>query len=195
MCVSNRPCGHISWRTEETITLIDLSAQFATPLLGAPPSWFAPVGCLRFRKTLVVSCILVGTLWTVGVKADVKLPIPQQETPVIIKAEWATRWEQGSIEIYVLRGHCEIKQDATVAQGREAVLWLERSKRPDGWPHKVVVYMEGSVLVDVNHNDDDTQEPTDQNSTRMVDNQWIGRFYTSQAVQMQAPIIDGNAQS
>lgn len=194
MCASNRPYGHISWRTKETITLIDLSAQFATQLLGALPSWCAPVGRLRIRKTLVIGCVLVGTLWTVGVKADVKLPVPQQETPVFIRADWATRWEQGPIEIYVLRGHCEIKQDTTVVQGREAVLWLERSKRPDGWPHKVIVYMEGGVLVDVNHNDD-AQQPTGQHDTRIVDNQWMGRFYTSQAVQLQAPIINGNQQS
>ena len=66
-------------------------------------------------------------------RAAVSLPEASQSEPIWASADAANRWQQGSYEVWVLRGHCRIVQGTSVAQCGEAVLWIDRAGAGDAY--------------------------------------------------------------
>jgi len=67
--------------------------------------------------------------------------------PIVIKADQAARWSDGAAEIWLLRGHCEVKQGLRHVRGDEAVVWIDLD---DGGRclGTLTAYFEGNVALD-----------------------------------------------
>jgi len=113
--------------------------------------------------------------------------MPRQSAGIVIRAGAANRWQQGSYEVWVLRDDCEITQDNMTARGRAAVLWVDRAEPFSGRTSKVLAYLEGEVAVDFGH-DGLPHRQTGQSANSIRDRQWLGRFYTSTSIDIQAPV-------
>jgi hypothetical protein len=114
--------------------------------------------------------------------AQVDLPAPNLSDPITATADVANHWMEGSYEVWLLRGNCQLRQGMASAKGREAVLWILRSDFPDRQPSKVITFFEGDVTVDM---------PKGMSKAQLRDNQWLGRFRTSAAVEVRAPSVSG----
>ena len=101
---------------------------------------------------------------------------------VVVTAEAANRWQQGSYEVWVLRGHCRIAQGFTTTRSDEAVLWIDRAEDGSQQPSKVIAYLEGRVVV---------QSMLGGKPVKLTDKSWLGRLFTSGAVEVRAGQIAG----
>ena len=115
-------------------------------------------------------------------RAEVELPVAAQANPVVVSAEAANRWQQGSYEVWLLRGNCRIVQGNDVIQCREAAVWVDQSGVASGQPSKVIAYLEGDVLLQLSRMG---------HPVRITDQTWFGRFQTSGGVQVQAGSVAG----
>jgi len=114
--------------------------------------------------------------------AQVELPPPSDGQPIVVTAEAANRWTQGQYEVYLLRGNCRICQGNGCARSSEAVIWIDRAQVTGDQRSKVIAYLEGDVCV----------EPDRGLSwTRLIDEHWLGRFYTNGAIQVHAGRVAG----
>ena len=59
---------------------------------------------------------------------EVNMPAIDQSRPIVVFANGADRWQQGSYEVWLLRDGCEIRQGPVSARGAAAVIWLDRAK-------------------------------------------------------------------
>jgi hypothetical protein len=110
--------------------------------------------------------------------AQFNLPdFPTTTDPISISAESANSWQENGYEVWLLRGSCRIAQGAAIAQAREAVCWVDQARATERRPSKVIVYLEGDVVV---------QTDPRQGAARLTDQAWLGRFYSSDAVQVSA---------
>ena len=118
--------------------------------------------------------------------AQIDLPESNLSDPITASADVANHWMEGSYEVWLLRGHCQLRQGMASVKGREAVLWILRADFPDRQPSKVIAFFEGDnvdkVVVDV---------PRGLSKAQLRDNQWLGRFRTSAAVEVRAPSVSG----
>ena len=103
------------------------------------------------------------------------MPRPDLAAPVIISAELGSRWQQGSYEVWVLRGNCRIRQGTDTAASHEAVVWIDRTGTGDNGRGKVIAYLEGDVSIDFNHA---------TARTRLTDKTWLGRFHTDTSIEV-----------
>ena len=124
--------------------------------------------------------------------AEIALPQPNPVEPIVIQAEHASTWTQGSYEVWLLRGDCRLIQGATSARSREAVLWIKR-ETDVGKRSKVIAYLEGAVTVTLDgrpiHTPDQTVVPVSaqappkgQSPPRpmpsLTANDWLGEFFS-----------------
>ena len=101
---------------------------------------------------------------------------------VVVTAEAANRWQQGSYEVWVLRGNCRIMQGFTAVRSDEAVLWIDRAESGSQQPSKVIAYLEGRVVV---------QSTLGGKPVKLTDKTWLGRLFTSGDVEVRAGAIAG----
>jgi hypothetical protein len=113
-------------------------------------------------------------------RAEVELPGNNEEAPVLISAEAANHWKQGTYEVWLLRGNCRIQQGTSLAQSQEAVLWIDRAAAGDKRQSKVIAYLEGNVVLDFRRK---------AAPARVTDRAWLGRFFTSRAVEVRVAWI------
>ncbi len=65
-----------------------------------------------------------------------------------MEARRASRWQQGSYEVWILEDRCAIRQGGAEVRGNQAVLWVKRGSVLGDDRHKVIAYFEGQVEVD-----------------------------------------------
>jgi hypothetical protein len=75
-----------------------------------------------------------------------------------------------------------IQQGRGVAQGREAILWIERPNASQQHDTQVVVYLEGDVKI---------MADRQARGTSLQDRVWLGRFQSTGQVQVTAPAVAG----
>lgn len=114
--------------------------------------------------------------------AQVRLPEPSPAQPIRITAQAANRWQQGIYEVWLLRGHCRIRQGTGSAACNEAVLWIDHAEATGSPRSKIIAYLEGNVSVRL----DDRAR-----AARLTDRAWLGRFYTSAEIQVQVGRVAG----
>ena len=114
--------------------------------------------------------------------AEVDLPEFPGNQPIFISAEAANRWQQGSYEVWVLRGHCLITQGAGAARCQEAVLWIDRADVTTRQRNKVIAYLEGGVTIEAQRGG---------RPFKLADATWLGRFFSSATVEVRAGIVAG----
>lgn len=131
----------------------------------------------RLLTTCWLGWMLLG-IAAPSVRAEVALPEFNGRDPISITAEAAHRWQEGSYEVWWLRGNCTLKQGLTQARGAEAVLWIEPAARSLDGINKVLVYLEGDVEIDL---------VRDQAAARVRDQTWYGRLSTPYPIEMRTP--------
>ena len=72
------------------------------------------------------------------------LPVAEQSSEIVIRGKEARTWEQGSYEVWHIRGGAEIRQGKVVARAAEGIFWIDRAEAFSGRPSKVIAYLEGS---------------------------------------------------
>ncbi len=121
--------------------------------------------------------------WTAGpASAEVELPSPDPNDPIVVTADAASRWKQGAHEVWVLRGGCRIAQGPDSARSRTAVLWIDRPGPRERRQSKVIAYLEDGVTIERNG---------DGSPTRLTDRTWLGRLYTAASVEVRVPQVAG----
>jgi hypothetical protein len=134
------------------------------------------------RAGWCLACWLL-TAWTCGPGAsasgaEIVLPQPSLNASIQIRADRANRWTEGSYEVWVLRGNCQIVQDQLAARGDDAVLWILRAPPLGDQDSRVLAYFEGGVVVE--HRDRNADGSSDARPPGLIhDRQWFGRFFTS----------------
>lgn len=113
---------------------------------------------------------------------QISFPRPDIESPVSVSSTHVTRWSVGQYEVLYLQGNVEVRQQAIAAKANEAILWVEIPSGPlAGSPaekYKIIAYLEGGVVVELGPNGDT------QSIDRIVDEKWLGRFYTQTTVDL-----------
>lgn len=118
--------------------------------------------------------------------AEIQLPQLNPGDPIAIRADAAQHWMQGTAEIWILNGRCEIRQGQAVAQSRDAVVWIYRKESHERQPHGVLAYLEGAVNVDL------PPAPGDKTGrTQLTDQRWVGRFQTRSSVDVRVENVTG----
>ena len=129
---------------------------------------------------MLLLVILAG--FGVGVaRAEIGVPQPEQGYPISISAEAANRWQQGSYEVWLLKGHCRIVQGRDVVECQEAALWIDHALPGSRQPSKVIAYLEGNVALALHR----------RAAVRVTDKTWFGRFFTSGSIDIQAAVVAG----
>ena len=105
--------------------------------------------------------------------------------PIDVAADWCCRWQQGTYDVWHLRGNCYIHQGLTYARGPEAVLWVDATQRPA----KVIAYMEApqGERVDVDYRQLSDTSTTGQSLGRQQASTWIERMETEAPLRMKIP--------
>lgn len=137
----------------------------------------------RFLVALILLLFCGPSLFAV----EVDLPVGDPNFSISIRGGAATSWKQGAYEVYVLRNGCEVRQGDVNARGGEGVLWIDRAESYSGRPSRVIVYLEGDVLVDFGRNGD-PHSITRKKSQTLVDRSWLGRFNTTAGIDLSLPI-------
>lgn len=117
----------------------------------------------------MIRLMLTGLLVLLGRSAwgQVELPTLALADPIVVSAEAGNHWVEGTVEIWVLRGSCQIRQGAGVARSREGVIWIYRGDPSENRTHRVIAYLEGNVSVET---------PQAGQNARLTDQSWLGRF-------------------
>lgn len=79
-------------------------------------------------------------------QAQINFPQPGGSNVVSVRAPFASRWLQGSREVWHLTGGCRVAQGDRVATAQEAIVWVERQGAPQGGI-KITAYLEGNVAI------------------------------------------------
>jgi hypothetical protein len=109
----------------------------------------------------------------------IEVPSANPAEAVVVHAAQASRWTEGSYDVWHLTGGVRIEQQATEATGHEAVVWIEQESAAeiDGGesegprPRSMLVRMAGNVRVQ--------SAAADAESTSSIrGDRWTGRFWT-----------------
>lgn len=123
--------------------------------------------------------------------AAIDVPIEEQSAEIVIHGKEARTWEQGTYEVWHIRGGAEIRQGKVVAQAPEAIFWIDRADTFSGQPSKVIAYFEGNGSEKVHVQFGPLGNPQALGSaqgTALTDRTWLGRFHTLAGIQIAAPL-------
>ncbi len=157
------------------------------------PYWYAALArcvcgrCLSqpIAPSLRHLAILATIVWAISASLNaqqVDLPESNSVDPIAVTAQAANRWQQGSYEVWLLRGDVRFQQGADKAECQEAVLWIDHAQENTRERTKITAYFEGNVGLRLSRQGAPVQ---------IQDQKWIGRFYTIQAVQIRAGVVAG----
>ena len=132
-------------------------------------------GTRRLATLLLAAVSIIAASAATPVAAEVDLPKPDPDHPIVITAESAARWTQGAYEVWVLRGNCRVIQGRSSTGSNEGVVWIDRNSSPERRRSKVIAYLEGQVTV--------TAE-SDGAAATLTDKSWLGRLFTNAGVQV-----------
>jgi len=119
--------------------------------------------------------------------SEITINSPTASAPIVVRADRANRWRDGSYEVWVLRGNSQILQDNVSTLSDDAVLWINREEATSSRNSMVHAYLEGDVAVDYGH-DGASHDRTGQSANSIRDKTWLGRFYTSGEIDIQTPV-------
>jgi hypothetical protein len=139
----------------------------------------------------VCSALLLLLVTASCALAAVDVPITDQAGEIVIRGKEARTWEQGSYEVWHIRGGAEIRQGKVVARAPEAIFWIDRAETFSGRPSKVIAYFEGSGSEKVNVEFGPEGNPNalgKVKGTSLTDRTWLGRFHTVGGIQIAAPL-------
>ncbi len=138
-------------------------------------------GSLIFRL-LVVACLAFG-IFQGSVFAEPAQSASTITEPITVAADWCCRWQQGTYEVWHLKGNCYINQGLTYARAPEAILWID-ANRPADEPNRLVVYMEASKAEQIVI--DDPTSGAKQAKRQMLPT-WFNRLETTGELRMKLP--------
>jgi len=127
---------------------------------------------------VVVAGLLIAPA---AVHGQVDLPPSESNAAIVVSAPSAQRWQQGSYDVWVLQGKCQIRQGLDQAECDEAVLWVDRSARTEQGREKIIAYLEGHVAL---------RRQIGTQPTTLTDETWFGRFFGDR-VSMDVPRVAG----
>lgn len=113
---------------------------------------------------------------------QVELPRTDAVHPITVSAERGSRWTEGAYEVWVLEGGVRIGQGPSVAQSREAVVWIARNSPAEDGRSRLIAYLEGDMRADVRG--DGARARTDGAA-------WLGRWVTDANVYVHVRRADG----
>ncbi len=96
----------------------------------------------------MVAIVCALSLASSSAAADIDLPSPDPSEPISIEAPSAMTWQQGSYQVWVLGGGCQLRQGNTTTRAQSAVVWVDLREGFEREPHHVIAYFEGQVVVD-----------------------------------------------
>ena len=105
--------------------------------------------------------------------AQVSFPEGNNVDPIVISAQAANRWQQGTYEVWLLRGDCRLVQGSDMAVCQEAVFWIDHAASASRQRTKMIAYLEGNVGVRLIR---------DREPVEIHDQKWFGRFFTISGV-------------
>jgi len=114
------------------------------------------------------------------VDADIQMPVPDLEWPIAITGEGEASWQQGAVEVWVVKG-CVVEQGEMTARSDEAVLWIDRAAPGSEQPSRVTLYLEGAVAIDFRH-DGPAHPVTGRPAQSIRDHRWFGRMSTRSSI-------------
>ncbi len=114
--------------------------------------------------------------------AQVNVPEGNNVEAIVISAQAANRWQQGTLEVWLLRGKCHLVQGYDEAVCQEAVFWIDHAPAASHQRSKVIAYLEGNVGVRL---------VRDREPVEIRDQKWFGRFSTIRDVQISAGAVAG----
>jgi lipopolysaccharide export system protein LptA len=141
----------------------------------------------RFRIARLVAYFVLAAVTVFGdaqIHArQISFPRPDVDQSISVSSSRITRWRQGEYEILHLTGGVKIQQQPINASADEAIIWVETPTESAGKEHKVIVYLEKAVVIDLDREGPD-HTSTGASSDRIVDEKWLGRFFTRGTVDL-----------
>ena len=139
-----------------------------------PPAPTAPAGGLAELP-------VKGLAAAIAEAGHIEVPAANPRELLSIEATQASRWTEGSYDVWHLTGGVTIRQGKTEAKANEAVVWIEQpppvsasGEEPTGPPLRtVLVRLAGTVSVRT-FNDDMSAGPE---TATIRDDRWAGRFW------------------
>jgi hypothetical protein len=115
---------------------------------------------------------------------DISLPAVDPVAPIVITSPEAQHWRQGETDVWLFGGGGEIRQDSRRIAADQIVVWADLNDLDQ--VKRLVVYCEGHAVV--------AWSPDGQTAgNRIEDETWIGRLSTTGLLDVQAPLMQGNA--
>ena len=109
----------------------------------------------------------------------IEVPATNPAEPLVIHAAQASRWTEGSYDVWHLTGGVRIEQQGTEATGHEAVVWIEQESAAEiddqesegPRPRSMLVRMAGDVRVQ-------SAGSSPEATSTIRGDRWTGRFWT-----------------
>jgi len=147
-------------------------ATFA--LRAQRPLRAAVAAARRTRPWWIVFALLIAPA-----SAQIELPAGDPYETIAVSADHASRWQQGTYEVWLLAGNCTVQQGPTTARGSDAVLWIDRGDASHAAATKLIAYLEGDVTV---------RHGSGRQEQALTDRTWLGRFHSFAPIQMRVPV-------
>jgi lipopolysaccharide export system protein LptA len=136
--------------------------------------------------SLIGCCFVISCWWGLFIPVsamgeDIDFSLPSAHYSIAGSADSIMIWPQGQYEMLHLAGSVRLQQGNLTATSDEAILWVEKNNELDDHPRKVIVYLEGQVVLERQHPRGFYGEEASASSgvDRMVDERWLGRLLTS----------------
>ena len=142
---------------------------------------FASLRILFALLGLLVVCAPNLTLSTCG--EDITFARPDPGSSISVSATQIRRWQVGAYEVLHLLGDVKIRQQDLQVASNEAIVWVEKPGSTESDAYKIITYLEGQVVIDLPRTGDPHQE-TGLSADRIVDEKWLGRFFTRATVDL-----------
>jgi len=114
---------------------------------------------------------------------QVSFPRPDLSSSISVNSDQVTRWKVGQYEVLHLLGNIRIQQQQVTASANEAILWVETPDDSPDRQYKIIAYLEGQVVIDLKR-EGAAHDATGASSDRIVDEVWLGRFFTGGTVDL-----------
>ena len=115
---------------------------------------------------------------------SVELSAPDPGQEIRLAAAQVSRWQEGSYEVFVLRGRCELVQGEQRITGDSAVVWLERSEPYSLQPHRVTIYVENVLVA----SGEDAGGRGDRPGTRLKADSWNTQWQSFREIRFGFPL-------
>lgn len=146
-------------------------------------AWRGSARCRRANFVILLLLLLVPCCAVARAEVqEIKMPAAAPSEPISFGAATAQRWREGNEEIWLLEGGASVRQEATVAQGEKAVLWVELGRYGER-TGKVTAYLEGSVVIQRA----EAGKPDNKFTTPV----WLGTFDSAAALDIRIGAVRG----